>query len=113
MPRGLSACKAGGLRYGGAAFRQTGYGFFRFAPVDGVGPCGARRHRRHGHPLRMDGDPLKWDGIEVLSEPSAALRIRSAAPDRGVIGMPDTPAYPYATHLNVYYPPLEVVDVPA
>ena len=27
--------------------------------------------------------------------------------------MPDTPAYPYATHLNVLYPPLEVVDVPA
>jgi hypothetical protein len=23
------------------------------------------------------------------------------------------PAYPYATHLNVFYPPLEVVDVPA
>ena len=27
--------------------------------------------------------------------------------------MPDTPAYPYDTRLNVLYPPLEVVDVPA
>jgi hypothetical protein len=27
--------------------------------------------------------------------------------------MADTPNYPYATYLNVYYPPLEVVDVPA
>ncbi len=28
--------------------------------------------------------------------------------------MADTqPSYPYATHLNVLYPPLEVVDVPA
>src|SRR6266542_1228358 len=27
--------------------------------------------------------------------------------------MPDIPAYPYATHLNVLVPPLEVVDVPA
>jgi mannose-6-phosphate isomerase-like protein (cupin superfamily) len=27
--------------------------------------------------------------------------------------MSDTPNYPYATHLNVLYPPLEVVDVPA
>jgi mannose-6-phosphate isomerase-like protein (cupin superfamily) len=27
--------------------------------------------------------------------------------------MADAPTYPYATHLNVYYPPLEVVDVPA
>ena len=27
--------------------------------------------------------------------------------------MAETPNYPYATYLNVYYPPLEVVDVPA
>ena len=27
--------------------------------------------------------------------------------------MPETPNFPYATHLNVLYPPLEVVDVPA
>ena len=27
--------------------------------------------------------------------------------------MADTPGYPYATHLNVHYGPLEVVDVPA
>ena len=27
--------------------------------------------------------------------------------------MADTPSYPYATHLNVYYAPLERVDVPA
>ena len=27
--------------------------------------------------------------------------------------MSDAPNYPYATHLNVLYPPLEVVDVPA
>ena len=27
--------------------------------------------------------------------------------------MSDAPSYPYATHLNVLYPPLEVVDVPA
>ena len=27
--------------------------------------------------------------------------------------MPDTPSYPYATHLNVLCPPLQVVDVPA
>ena len=27
--------------------------------------------------------------------------------------MTDMPNYPYATFLNVYYPPLEVVDVPA
>jgi hypothetical protein len=27
--------------------------------------------------------------------------------------MADPQAYPYATHLNVYYPPLAVVDVPA
>ena len=27
--------------------------------------------------------------------------------------MADTPNYPYATYLNVYYPALEVVDVPA
>jgi mannose-6-phosphate isomerase-like protein (cupin superfamily) len=27
--------------------------------------------------------------------------------------MPDAKSYPYATHLNVHYPPLEVVDVPA
>ncbi len=27
--------------------------------------------------------------------------------------MADKPSYPYATHLNVYYPPLELVDVPA
>src|SRR5437868_4365007 len=27
--------------------------------------------------------------------------------------MPDAKSYPYATHLNVLYPPLEVVDVPA
>jgi hypothetical protein len=27
--------------------------------------------------------------------------------------MSDTPSYPYATHLNVLYPSLEVVDVPA
>jgi mannose-6-phosphate isomerase-like protein (cupin superfamily) len=26
--------------------------------------------------------------------------------------MSDEPKYPYATHLNVLYPPLEVVDVP-
>ena len=27
--------------------------------------------------------------------------------------MPDAKSYPYDTHLNVHYPPLEVVDVPA
>ena len=27
--------------------------------------------------------------------------------------MPDTPSYPYSTHLNEYYGPLELVDVPA
>jgi hypothetical protein len=27
--------------------------------------------------------------------------------------MPDAQSYPYATHLNIHYPPLEVVDVPA
>ena len=27
--------------------------------------------------------------------------------------MPDARNYPYATHLNIHYPPLEVVDVPA
>ena len=27
--------------------------------------------------------------------------------------MSDAPNYPYATHLNILYPPLEVVDVPA
>jgi dTDP-4-dehydrorhamnose 3,5-epimerase-like enzyme len=27
--------------------------------------------------------------------------------------MPEEPLYPYATHLNVYYPPLELVDAPA
>src|SRR5271155_5823651 len=27
--------------------------------------------------------------------------------------MPEQPQYPYATHLNVYYQPLELVDVPA
>ena len=27
--------------------------------------------------------------------------------------MSDAPNYPYATHLNVLFPPLEVVDVPA
>ncbi len=27
--------------------------------------------------------------------------------------MPDQPSYPYATHLNVYYAPLEIVDVQA
>jgi mannose-6-phosphate isomerase-like protein (cupin superfamily) len=27
--------------------------------------------------------------------------------------MPDAKSYPYDTHLNVLYPPLEVVDVPA
>ncbi len=27
--------------------------------------------------------------------------------------MPETPSHPYATHLNILYPPLEVVDVPA
>jgi mannose-6-phosphate isomerase-like protein (cupin superfamily) len=27
--------------------------------------------------------------------------------------MEDKPKYPYATHLNVLYPPLEVVDTPA
>jgi mannose-6-phosphate isomerase-like protein (cupin superfamily) len=27
--------------------------------------------------------------------------------------MPDAASFPYATHLDVYYPPLQVVDVPA
>jgi len=27
--------------------------------------------------------------------------------------MPDTPGYPYATHLDIKYAPLELVDVPA
>ena len=27
--------------------------------------------------------------------------------------MPDSTAYPYATHLNLRYDPLEIVDVPA
>jgi mannose-6-phosphate isomerase-like protein (cupin superfamily) len=27
--------------------------------------------------------------------------------------MPDTPAYPYVTHLNHYYEPMQLVDVPA
>src|SRR5919204_2318743 len=27
--------------------------------------------------------------------------------------MADAPSYPYATHLNVYYGPLQLVDVPA
>src|SRR5262245_20225438 len=27
--------------------------------------------------------------------------------------MPDAPSYPYATHLNIHYAPLEVVDVTA
>ena len=26
--------------------------------------------------------------------------------------MPDNPQYPYATHLNIYYKPLELVDAP-
>jgi mannose-6-phosphate isomerase-like protein (cupin superfamily) len=30
-----------------------------------------------------------------------------------VTGSPPRPEYPYVTHLNILYPPLEVVDVPA
>jgi mannose-6-phosphate isomerase-like protein (cupin superfamily) len=71
-----------------------------------------RWHELPGPDEQLPDDWMPKAFFEYLSSPQENPPPVKTSTVAGA-AMPDANDYPYATHLNIHYPPLEVVDVPA